>query len=248
MAFRDIQKTNQSQLRGATVRTLKVETAAKRPLQYNPPGNLSDLNSDSLKIKWNELIAAEYDALSAYHSRFFALDPKDIATGQDFDAVRWASDPAEPNFCFDVDIARRLSDWRLREGHPIHSALSVRGRRETHNEYCEYRIVFRTDPKTGAPRAKRLIFTTELREYWMLLAVEAPERLQHAASEIVGREVTWTELYGPGVSDPQALNAEERLLLFATWTSGGAGRSDLLQAGVPIQPIGALNNEPCLSV
>ncbi len=208
---------------------------------YQAPGKTSDLNSPDLVQLWNNKIADEYDALSPYHSRFFTLDYAQIDQGNDFDTVRWAADPAEPNFCFDEKTAQELSDWKLRIGHPLHSALSVKGRRETHNEYCEYRIVFSKDSQ-GNLRPKRVIFTTELREYWMLLATHSPERLAFAFEDITGRAPHWHELYGPGVTDPNQLSHEDRLLGFATWVSGGGGDSDLMDSGVPAQPIGRVNN------
>lgn len=251
MAYRDIDKFKNAyrsgleQSLGYKHFRLPEDFREASVTHFDAPGGVGDIDSQDLKAKWNSAILAEYTELERYHSRFFSLDSNTIQGGVDTDAVRWAADPAEPNFCFDPRTAQQLSDWRLASGHPVHSALSVRGRRETHNEYCEYRIVFRSDQNDNL-RPKRVIFTTELREYWTTLATHAPDRLRHASRDALGREVEWSELYGPGISDPTALFEAERLALFATWVAGGGSDRQLLQAGVPTHPIGALNNENAL--
>lgn len=216
-------------------------SAAAVNSSYGAPGGISDLDSQNLIDLWNKKIVDEYNGLQVYHSRFFSLDHTSITNGIDVDTVRWAADPAEPNFCFDEKTAIELSDWRLEVGHPLHSSLSAKGRRETHNEYCEYRIKFSQD-SSGKIRAKRVVFSTELREYWMMLAEASPERLAAAATDALGRTPSWIELYGPGVNDPTLLSPHERRLLFAVWVSGAGGESELMAAGAPVYPIGQLNN------
>ncbi len=214
---------------------------------YQAPGHLDDLDTNELRSAWNRVIASEYEDgdFDPLRSRFFSLDFQGIPGGLDADSVRWTADPAEPNFCFEPETARKLSDWALDAGHPVHSALSVRGRRETHNEYCEYKIVYSVDADKKL-RPKRVIFTTELREYWVMLATVSPSRLKHAADQVTGRSVSWSELYGPGVDAPEQLTAEEREVLFTTWVSGAAAKEKLLEKGVPAQPIGTLNNQEAL--
>ncbi|WP_108811918.1 hypothetical protein [Sphingorhabdus sp. Alg231-15] len=247
MAFRDIDRTKplSAQVLGLKNKSMSSNLTSAEddsPItEYDAPGGVDDFDSEELKAIWNRRIVNEFEDLSDYHSRFFAIDSTKISDGNDTPDVRWAADPAEPNFCFGIEAARELSNWRIKSGHPVHSALSSKGRRETHNEYCEYRIIFHKE-EGQPPRAKRVVFTTELREYWMTLATYAPDRLKCACYDVLGRDVDWTELYGPGVEDPSELTENQRLILFATWVSGGGGDRDLMEAGVPIHPIGELNN------
>ncbi|MEP1657747.1 hypothetical protein [Parasphingorhabdus sp.] len=214
---------------------------------YDAPGGVKDLNTAELVQAWNNRISKEYSDLKSYHSRFFTLDYSAIsgAGTKDVDTVRWAADPAEPKFCFDDTTARELSDWGVVSGHPVHSAFSVNGRRQTHNEYCEYKVIYSRDAEDRI-RPKRVVFTTELREYWMMLAELSPEQLLFAAEDALNRTPAWEELYGPGVADPNTLTPEVRKLLFATWVSGAAGDSELMAAGAPRHPIGTLNNQEAL--
>ena len=250
MTYRNINYVNSQTITDPSYQKLhqlskEVYKSPAATSRYEAPGGVEDLNSKTLIELWNGRIEEEYKELSDFHSRFFDLNYESIPGGKDISDVRWTSSPAEPEFCFDEKTAQELCDWRLDTGHPIHSALSAKGRRRTHNEYCEYRIVFKEDDDEKI-RPKRVIFTTELREYWMTLATYSPEQLASACSDAIGRTPTWSELYGPGVTDPLVLHPKDRLLLFATWVSGGGGDSDLMRAGVPTYPIGALNNENAL--
>jgi hypothetical protein len=87
-----------------------------------------------------------------------------------------------------------------------------------------------------------VIFTTELREYWQMLAEQSPARLQHAASDALKREVSFAELYGPAAQNPEILGPDERRRLFAIWVAGAAQDVELQGMGVPTYPIGPLNN------
>lgn len=236
MAFRDV---NRLRVRV----TARATTRAVGATPYQAPGLVSDLDSASLLESWNNTIAREYAALeNPYGSRFFSIDPGTIAQPTDTDVVKWAADPAEPNFCFNRQVALTLSDWNVTSrGHVLHKAFSVHGRRQTHNEYCEYRVVYR-EGADGKPRAKRVIFTTELREYWQMLAEHSPARLQHAASDALKREVSFADLYGPAAPDPEGLSPDDRRRLFATWVAGAAQDVELQGMGVPTYPIGPLNN------
>lgn len=162
MAYRDINKLKKdSRLAVEHAFDLKAFNLSKvlgenAATAYDAPGGVDDIDSQDLKDRWNARIAHEYANNSDYHGRFFSLDSGAIEGGVDVDAVRWSADPAEPNFCFDQRTAQELSDWRLNAGHPIHSALSTRGRRETHNEYCEYRILFQRDANQRL-RPKRVV-------------------------------------------------------------------------------------------
>ena len=205
-------------------------------MPYDAPGRADQL-SDELLSLWNEKIAATHASLLAdgkYRTRFFSIDIDGFEDPTIVTNVSWLGHPAEPGHCAEFDDAtlRALSDW------------GFEGRHALQNEYCEWRVVQRED-STGKPRPKRVQITTELREYWMLLAVHDPERLRDVASATLGREVRWEELYGEG-ADPAGLNERQRETRFAIAVAGNGGERALAERGVPAQPRGALNRENAL--
>lgn len=234
---------------------------ASTTASFAAPGFVEDLDENLTKL-WNSTIKRHYEKLASPNSvgkiRFFALDPQTVKNGVETEAVKWAADPAEPNFCVDRQTAKNLSDWATAAGHPIHEAFGSKGRDRVQNEYCEYVVLYQkseegTDPKKTRYRPKRVLLTTELREYWLLLAEQAPQKLQEVASSILGRVVQWSELYGPIVSDPTTLSPQQRRFQFALWVAGGFGeisegdfKDNFLQEGVPVQPLGSLNRRHAL--
>ncbi|WP_299443005.1 hypothetical protein [uncultured Aquimarina sp.] len=212
-------------------------------IKYNSPGRVDNLTFEYLDTKpkdkkeverllklWNEEIKSQYDNLDYLQSRFFELDFSKFPN-QNGASVTWFADPAEPTFCKDISVAKRLSDW------------GVKGRHNLHNEYCEYSIIMRTD-KTGTLRPKRVQFTTELREYWLFLAIHSPFRLKNIATSILGFEPSWQDLYG--IDNPFLLTEKMRRFHFAKQTAGSGKDSELKNMGVPDQPIGELNTKNAL--
>lgn len=200
-------------------------------MTYEVPGRADQLGAD-LVGKWNDAIQTAYDRLlkADLGSRFFSLDPQTVSSPAQA-SIQWFADPAEPDFCLGPEVARQLSDW------------GVRGRHELHNEYCEYCLVERIDP-SGRRRPKRVQVTTELREYWVCIAMHEPETVRTLTQNVLGFQPSWEDLYG--VSDPLRLNAEQRKREFSRFVAGNGGDDELVDAGVPTQPIGRLNTENAL--
>jgi hypothetical protein len=197
-------------------------------MKYRSPGDADQLSAPLLAA-WNDEIARNYANLSEYHSRFFSLDPANIIDGDDI-SVAWFGDPAEPAFCFDEEVARKLSDWGLR------------GRHELQNEYCEYHVTYATDT-TGKQRPKRVEFSTELREYWVTLAAEDPDFTRAVVAQVLGLTPSWEDLYG---ADPAKMNKLQRKVAFSTHVAGNGYDPEMKKLGVPSQPTGRLNNEHLL--
>jgi hypothetical protein len=191
---------------------------------YGVPG-FADAVPDEVVSAWNRQIESEFNKQAdRFGSRFMVLDPSTIPNSQTTDAVKWVGSPAEPEFCQNVDVARQLSDF------------GDRGRQILHNEYLEYYIVYRSD-ESGNFRPKRVEITTELREYWVLLAVNAPKQMQAIAQDILGRYIPFSEFYGAGVTNPYSLSPQQRETLFCQYVAGdGKGAS----------PIGRLNLDNAL--
>ena len=121
----------------------------------------------------------------------------------------------------------KLSDW------------GNKGRHSLHNEYAEYAIIRKTD-SNGKLRPKRVQITTELREYWVCLAIYDPDKMRSIIEHIIGFEPSWNDLYG--VSDPFSLSEKQREKEFSKLVAGsgvdnGTGSS---------QPIGKINTDNAL--
>lgn len=199
-------------------------------MAYSSPGLADDL-PDELLEAWNDQIAESLQVVDLPESRFFEIDAATLTDPDVIRAVSWPGDPLEPTKCSDVaPVVRRLSDW------------GFEGRHALQNEYCEYAVVHRNDA-SGRRRPKRVQVTTELREYWMCIAIRDPERLREIASAALSREVEFGELYG---GDPRGMSPEQREVGFATEVAGSAGVKRLENEGVPLQPSGALNRENAL--
>ena len=192
-------------------------------MSYDLPGYVEAGAGTAIREAWNDAIRRTYESMSELHSRFFTIAPEQLQTPTPAE-LSWFGDPAEPAFCLGATVAQQLSDW------------GVRGRHATHNEYCEYSVVYAPDPQ-GRRRPKRVQVTTELREYWVTLAVQDPTLLQEAASDVLGTVPSMQALYG---RDPVPLSPAERLQAFSEQTAGSGGR------GEPRQPRGPLNTENAL--
>ncbi|KAB8330133.1 hypothetical protein SD80_030410 [Scytonema tolypothrichoides VB-61278] len=200
-------------------------------MAYDVPGRADQLSTDLVQ-KWNDTIQVAYERLQPeLGSRFFVLDPNTL-TESVLASIKWFADPAEPDFCLgSSEVAKQLSDW------------GVKGRHELHNEYCEYRTIDKVD-STGRLRPKRVQVTTELREYWVCLAIYDPHTVRAIAKSILGFEPAWEDLYG--VSDPFQLTEEGREIAFSTIVAGNGQDPKLEGAGVPNQPTGRLNTDNAL--
>lgn len=198
-------------------------------MPYDTPGRADKLSGE-LTDAWNDTIREHYDDLALYQTRFFSPDPASLGSS-DTSVIHWFADPAEPAFCFDEEVARKLADWMQA------------GRNHIQNEYCEYAVIYGVDSR-GRRRPKRVTCTTELREYWVMLAENDPQVLRATAASILGNEPSWQELYG--VADPLALSPAERAIRFSIENAGHGKVKKFEEAGVPAFPTGTLNTRNAL--
>ncbi len=197
---------------------------------YDSPG-LADILSKNLIEKWNQVISEIYDQLkNIYGSQYFIYDP-DLISEPVLFRIKWFADPAELKNCVDPESARKLCDW------------DTKGRHYFHNEYCEYTIIYKADNE-GKIRPKRVQITTELREYWITLAMYDPDLIRELAQSILEVNVPWRDLYG--VDDPFSLTLKERKISFCRHTAGNGLDPELLEEGVPVKPLGKINTENAL--
>jgi hypothetical protein len=199
-------------------------------MAYDVPGRADSLSAELLG-HWNDEISRTFDGMSGLHSRFFSIDFEVLNGPAAVDAVKWPGDSAEAASCIDEQTAQILSDW------------GKEGRHGLHNEYCEYAVITSTDD-SGRVRPKRVQVTTELREYWVTIAMHDPDRVRDLVTEVLGDEPTWEDLYG--TADPSALSPQARKEAFSRQVAGHGRDKELEKRHVPADPEGRLNNENAL--
>jgi hypothetical protein len=162
---------------------------------FGAPGSADSDAPQVVLDAWNTLIAEQVNARPP--SPTLVADPADIVDGQVSAAVAWPGHPLEPLNCQDEDIAAELSDW------------GWAGRAELHNEYLEYSLLMRSDA-TGRLRPKRLIATTELMEWWQVMAVHAPDYFVSRITAITGLTPSFQSIFGRTVAQWQQLTVPQR--------------------------------------
>ncbi|KRF21755.1 hypothetical protein [Paenibacillus sp. Soil787] len=168
-------------------------------MPFDVPG-MADEQSELVVDKWNETIRKTFDRLikSFGESRFIQLEATSFNNPVRA-PMKWFGDSLQPRRCIGDEWTQRLADW------------GDLGRRSLHHEYCEYVVIHKPD-SYGQLRPKRVQVTTEMREYWVSVAIHDPNKLRKMAQEILGQQPSWEELYG--TKDPFALNEEEREISF----------------------------------
>jgi hypothetical protein len=162
---------------------------------FDAPGR-ADADAPRILIDaWNALIARELSGRP--QSPILVADPAEIPNGQISSAVKWPGHPLEPLNCLDEETAAVLSDW----GWP--------GRAELHNEYLEYTLVMRPDEE-GRLRPKRFIATTELMEWWQLMAVHTPDYFLGRVHAITGLSPRFEDIFGRSVAQWNQLSVTAR--------------------------------------
>ena len=174
---------------------VRSRLSAKTPEAMNEPGGLRDLD-DAGRVAWEEAVASCVRAVSPEDGHPFLLPAPDrrtpYVTGPD-----WTGLPARVVSCLTraralgvLDVERRLQE-----------------------EYLEWRTV---RDRGGAIR--RVELTTELRDYWRVLAAHEPARTVDRVGELTGRAVRSKEVYG--IRDPAAVDAATREEAFAATMIG----------------------------
>jgi hypothetical protein len=190
------------------------------------PGR-ADAVSAELRERWKTYVDQQFAQLSkSYPTRFFRRSASELKNPKPL-TIKWFADPLEPKRCLGEQVAQQLSDW------------PIEGRYGLHDEYCEYHVTYATDAE-GKLRPKRVEVSTELREFWVLVAQYDPNAVRAMATDVLGFEPAWRELYG--VSNPFSLSPKARRARFATQVAGSGN----LDKNIPAEPVGALNREHLL--
>ncbi|MCC5661384.1 hypothetical protein LC608_31410 [Nostoc sp. XA010] len=164
------------------------------------PGNLSDLEGLG-KDEWDRYVSEQIkEAIEDSKTSQFLpnADGRIISPPV---AVDWSGFPIRLQTCLDGSFRKtlRFLDWQLGDvdaGRPI-----------GHEEYLEWRVV-----RNGAGKIIRMEFTTEVREYWEILAKYHPTKCLRLLGRFAGERIAaFEDVYG---LDPEQMTPEERLKSF----------------------------------
>ncbi len=166
---------------------------------FQTPGLADQGVSKAVLTAWNARVKSLLDDLGV--SPFLVLDPRDILDGETSAAFKWPANPREPLDCLGEDLAVSLSD------------LGWMSRAELHNEYLEYALVMRPDPR-GTLRPKRFVATTEFAEWWAIMAAHDMPQFLDAIRTVTRRDYSLDELFGMPAAEWTALDISERMACF----------------------------------
>jgi hypothetical protein len=176
------------------------------------PGGLEALGSAGLAA-WRALVSGCIGEASAAmpggdRSLRVALDPESSA----LTSTDWTGLPLRVSACLGRERALRLLDWHR---HEIGD-----GGRALQDEYLEWRTV-----RTDDDRIMRVELTTELPDYWCLLAAHEPGALLETVAELAGEaSVPAGAVYGDLDPFAAGVGPDERAAAFAR-TMLSPGRS-----------------------
>lgn len=175
------------------------------------PGGLTALDASGASEWKRRVIECLEDALArASTSRVSSRD----AGMTNLAMCDWAGLPARVTSCIGRADALDLLDWEVDD-------LAFTRGRALQDEYVEWRVV-----RGAGGLVQRVEFTTELPDYWRVLAAYEPNRLLSLVAEFAGEaSVSPSAAYGP--LDPFATDVtpDEREWAFALTMLPPAGRS-----------------------
>ena len=178
------------------------------------PGDLSDLQGPGQQ-EWDRYVADGLrDAIQGSGTQHLLAAP-DASIAPDITVVDWDAYPVRVELCLgDEEKAYRLLDWS--------TATGDRGRVLGHEEYLEWRTI-----RNAAGKIVRVEMTTEVRDYWEILAKHHPMRALNLIARFAGepsvrpRDVYGSvDPFGAGVT-PAQRGAGFRSMMFPRRGPGG---------------------------
>lgn len=169
-----------------------------------PPGDLDDLGREG-RDAWKDLVASERGRILADLSEEDLAPTARLEEPGEISTVRTIDWPAFP-----IRVATERSTGQamamLDQRDPV---LGDIGRVKHQEEYAEWRLIHEGE------RLRGIEVTTELPEYWRVMAAHEPERTLQLASEFAGHQVDAGDVYGSEVTDPRDLEPQGRADAFA---------------------------------
>lgn len=166
-------------------------------MHVNEPGNLDALGVEGLAA-WKELVTCTVESAAANvgGNPYLLSAPSERTT--EITGPTWNAFPARVGHCLGRQPACQVLDWR--------NASGDEGRRRLQEEYLEWRTVRDRDG-----RVRRVELTTELPDYWRVLAAYRPKEALRLVAEFARLEsVPGEDVYGFGSPLAAKVTPEER--------------------------------------
>ena len=170
------------------------------------PGKLSDL-AGGAQEEWNarvqEIVLKHIKASGCEHFKAEAQ-----ADWKESQTLTWSAAPGLAKACLGGQRARELLDWRAGAGD--------KGRVIAQDEFLEWRVVH-----NSVGKVVRIEMTTELPEYWLIMAAHHPMKTLRIISRFAGeRSVHRRDVYGklnpfePGVRPEDIKEAFQEMMFY----------------------------------
>lgn len=194
------------------------------------PGGLNALGEAGRRA-WAQRVADTFAAASSGRCLVADRDERLTETA----IIDWPGVPLRAVGCLGRRRAHALLDWR--------GECGDEGRRRLQEEYVEWRVV-----RDAGDRVVRVELTTELSEYWRILAAHAPRTLLATVAELAGEPaVAAHAMYGdldPLASDVTPARREEafaaKMLNFGASSAYNNGEQAICCMVQPTNRLGAL--------
>lgn len=149
--------------------------------RFSTPAGLGELDARG-RAAWSDRVKAIYAAHAPGHPQFFNPTETDTPTDAPRAPVVWPAFPAR----LLPDATSEQERWSRADG-----------RRREQDEYCEWSV-----ERDDAGKLTRVTFTTEVPEYWQLLAEHDPDQLVALYREFVAPDAQLDELFVDGRYQP----------------------------------------------
>ena len=182
--FAQVDRPSAPTFASCTARASNRRFKEKEEDMLKEPGNLSDFGPEAQE-EWHvsvvDLVERYLAESGSKHFRLLAEDgwPEGVSV------VDWDGFPRILQNCLGDEKSMQFCDWKLPTGDW--------GRVLGQDEYCEWRTVRNPDGKLV-----RVEVTTELAEYWKILAAFQPMKTLRVLGRFAGEQIArWEEVYGP---------------------------------------------------
>jgi hypothetical protein len=146
--------------------------------QFSTPASLAELSPEGVAA-WSQIVARIFASQTRgnRYPQFYDPTKTDTAPDAALKTVRWAAFPAT----LLLDATSERQRWERAD-----SSRSVQ------DEYCEWSVV-----RDGDGKLRRVVFTSEVPEYWENLFDADPQLLTSLYSQFIGRDVSLGEVTAP---------------------------------------------------
>lgn len=162
------------------------------------PGLLNDLSGDG-QAEWEKYVIDELATAKSRSGSDQLVLPNDSELEPSIHIVDWKGLPVRIRKCLQsTNKTQELLDW-THNGQPYGRILGAQ------EEYLEWRVV-----KDTLGRIIKIEFTSEVPEYWSILAKHHPARTLRLLADFAGEMNSANPIDVYGIDDPYSLPVEER--------------------------------------